>query len=104
MPKSKKAFWSVQLLAYLDEPRENGAALPFTASTHNAVFNRGAAKRQYLVAWEANWKRIGQVGMSWAIRRSVPEFFTGLGPTQILGVLSDPAVADIDLLHRHLGS
>jgi hypothetical protein len=104
MPKSKKAFGSVQLQAYLDEPRGDGAVLPFTASTHNAVSTREAAKRQYLVSWEANWKRVGHVGMFRVIWRSVLEFFTGLLLKEIFGVLSDPAVAEIDLLHQHLSS
>jgi hypothetical protein len=58
MPKSKQPFPSVQLQFYLDELHDDGAVLTFVALTHNAVLSKEAAMRQYLAAWEANWKRM----------------------------------------------
>lgn len=85
MPKPKKALPSVQLQSYLDEPRDDGAVLTFTASTHHAVSTKEAAMRQYLVAWEAKWKRMASSGYVLSNCQSFSmEFFTGLQPKQFL--------------------
>ena len=58
MPKSKKTFLSVQLQSYLDEPRADGPTPTVTIQASDAASAKEAAMREYLVAWEKNWKLI----------------------------------------------
>ena len=58
MPKPKKTFLSVQLQSYLDEPRADGSTLTVTIQVSDAASAKEAAMREYLMAWEKNWKLI----------------------------------------------
>ena len=58
MPKSKKTFVSVQLQSYLDEPRVDGSTPAVTIPAPDAALAKEAAMREYLMAWEKNWKLI----------------------------------------------
>jgi hypothetical protein len=58
MPKSKKTFPSVQLQSYLHEPRGDGSTPAVTIQAVDAASTKEAEMREYLVAWEKNWKLI----------------------------------------------
>jgi hypothetical protein len=54
MPK----FPSVQLRSYLHEPRADGSTPAVAIQAADAASTKEAAMREYLVAWEKNWKLI----------------------------------------------
>ena len=56
MPSTSKTFPSVQLQSYLRELRAHGHAPPFTIATDDAVAEKEASMRQYLVAWIEHWE------------------------------------------------
>jgi hypothetical protein len=58
MPRSKKTFLSVQLQSYLDEPRADGSTPAVTIQGSDVASAKEASMREYLLAWEKNWKLI----------------------------------------------
>jgi hypothetical protein len=59
MPKFEKTFPSIQLQSYFNEPRADGAILPFTGTPKDGMASmKKATMGVYLVAWEDNWKRL----------------------------------------------
>ena len=105
MPTPKKPFPSVQLQSYITEPRAHGSVPPFiVVATDEAVTSKEAGMKECLAVWEENWKRLGTI-------RYVPTdlcaFFRAIGLITaeiIFGVLSDPAVGDLEVLHQHSAS
>jgi hypothetical protein len=55
MPTPKKTFPSIQLQSYLNEPQGDGPMRAFMTQVDLASTN-GAAMREYVLAWEKNWK------------------------------------------------
>jgi hypothetical protein len=62
MPTSSKTFPSAQLQTYLKEPRAHSSVPPFTTPAEGAIENRTAEMREYLVAWDQDWKLLAAAG------------------------------------------
>lgn len=89
MPKSKETFLSVQLQSYLHEPRADGSTPTVVIQAVDAASTKEAAMREYVLAWEKNWKFISTIRQAHN-HLTFPRLLDLITAKLILGVLLTP--------------